>query len=76
MSVSVGAPEPRPSPVLFDAVVGQDRAVARLVDAARQPVHAYLFHGPPGSGKRAAARTSGGRLLFAPACPIACRRSR
>jgi len=54
-----------PSPVLFESVVGQERAVARLVDAARQPVHAYLFHGPPGSGKRAAARGLAAALL----CP-------
>ena len=54
-----------PSPALFDAVVGQERAVARLVDAARRPVHAYLFHGPPGSGKRVAARGLAAALL----CP-------
>ncbi len=53
------------SPALFDAVVGQDRAVARLVDAARRPVHAYLLHGPPGSGKRAGARGLAAALL----CP-------
>ena len=45
-----------PSFLLFSGVVGQDRAVSRLMDAARQPVHAYLFHGPAGSGKRVAAR--------------------
>lgn len=28
-----------------------------------QPSHAYLFHGPPGSGKRAAARAFAARLL-------------
>ncbi len=33
--------------------------------AARRPVHAYLFHGPPGSGKRAAARAFAASLL----CP-------
>jgi len=54
-----------PSPVLFEDVVGQERAVARLVDAARTPVHAYLLHGPPGSGKRAAARGLAAALL----CP-------
>jgi len=54
-----------PSPVLFEAVVGQERAVARLLDADRQPVHAYLFHGPPGSGKRAAVRGLAAALL----CP-------
>lgn len=30
---------------------------------AGQPSHAYLFHGPPGSGKRAAARAFAARLL-------------
>ncbi len=32
-----------------------------------QPSHAYLFHGPSGSGKRAAARSFAARLLAAPA---------
>jgi DNA polymerase-3 subunit delta' len=50
---------------LFDAVVGQDRAVGQLLDAARRPVHAYLFHGPAGSGKRAAARGLAAAIL----CP-------
>jgi len=54
-----------PDPVLFAQVVGQDRAVAQLASAARRPVHAYLFHGPPGSGKRAAARGLAAALL----CP-------
>lgn len=40
---------------LFAEVIGQDAAVARLEAAAAQPVHAYLFLGPAGSGKRAAA---------------------
>ena len=50
---------------LFDEVVGQPRAVAQLMAAARRPVHAYLLHGPPGSGKRAAARGLAAALL----CP-------
>lgn len=41
---------------LWGEVVGQDRAVADLRAAAGAPVHAYLFVGPPGSGRRAAAR--------------------
>ena len=54
-----------PAPELFEGVVGQRRAVAQLMAAARRPVHAYLLHGPPGSGKRAAARGLAAALL----CP-------
>ena len=54
-----------PVPELFDEVIGQPRAVAQLLAAARRPVHAYLFHGPAGSGKRAAARGLAAALL----CP-------
>ncbi|HEY4946281.1 MAG TPA: hypothetical protein VII19_00160 [Acidimicrobiales bacterium] len=54
-----------PAPELFEGVVGQPRAVAQLMAAARRPVHAYLLHGPPGSGKRAAARGLAAALL----CP-------
>lgn len=53
----------RPDPSLFVAVVGQPRAVAQLRASARRPVHAYLFHGPPGSGKRAAATAFAAALL-------------
>jgi DNA polymerase-3 subunit delta' len=42
--------------VLFDGVVGQDRAVAALAAALDRPVHAYLLVGPPGSSKEDAAR--------------------
>ncbi|HEY5098062.1 MAG TPA: hypothetical protein VII46_08430, partial [Acidimicrobiales bacterium] len=69
----------RPVPELFEEVVGQPRAVMQLMAAARRPVHAYLLHGPPGSGKRAAARGLAAALL----CPEggcgvcnACRRAR
>lgn len=48
---------------LWDAVVGQRRAVERLRAAAISPVHAYLFVGPPGSTKDAAARAFAARLL-------------
>ncbi len=54
-----------PVPELFDEVIGQPRAVAQLTAAARRPVHAYLLHGPPGSGKRAGARGLAAALL----CP-------
>lgn len=61
--------EPGPDQVpvvsLFDAVVGQPAAVTQLRSSARRPVHAYLFHGPPGTGKRAAARAFAAALL----CP-------
>src|SRR3954452_7537638 len=50
---------------LFADVVGQDRAVAELRAAAAKPVHAYLLVGPPGTGKRSAARSFAAALL----CP-------
>jgi DNA polymerase III subunit delta' len=50
---------------VLDQLVGQERAAAELRAAARAPVHAYLFSGPPGSGKRAAARAFAAALL----CP-------
>lgn len=46
-------------------VVGQDTAAAQLRAAAAAPVHAYLFVGPAGVGKRAAARAFAAALL----CP-------
>jgi DNA polymerase-3 subunit delta' len=54
-----------PVAALFDAVVGQKAAVDALRAAARRPVHAYLLHGPPGSGTRAAALGFAAALL----CP-------
>jgi DNA polymerase-3 subunit delta' len=59
---------------VFDALVGQDRVVAQLrgaVEAARTIVsggqatgmtHAWLFTGPPGSGRSVAARAFGAAL--------------
>ena len=44
-------------------VVGQDSAAAQLRAAATAPVHAYLFVGPAGVGKRAAARAFAAALL-------------
>jgi len=44
-------------------VVGQDAAVGRLRASATSPVPAYLFVGPSGSGKRAAARAFAATLL-------------
>lgn len=39
------------------------RLVLGAALASGQPSHAYLFHGPPGSGKRAAARALAAELL-------------
>lgn len=50
---------------LWDEVVGQEQAVAQLRASVRRPVHAYLFVGPEGSGKRAAARAFVADLLVA-----------
>lgn len=52
-------------------VPGQERAVAQLRAAAPAPVHAYLFLGPPGSGKEAAARAFAGEVLAASATSAA-----
>ena len=41
---------------VWDPIVGQKRAVERLAQLARNPVHAYLFVGPEGCGKEEAAR--------------------
>ena len=51
----------------WDAVPGQDDAVARLRAAVESPVHAYLFVGPEGSGKRAALRAFAGERFAATA---------
>jgi DNA polymerase III, delta subunit len=50
---------------LWELVIGQGSTVETLRSAAQQPVHAYLFVGPPGAGKVRAA------LAFAAAvlCP-------
>lgn len=58
---------------LYDDVVGQPGAVAQLRAAARSPVHAYLLVGPPGTGKRAAARSFAAALLCRQGGCGACR---
>ena len=58
---------------LWGRVVGQPAAVALLAGAARQPVHAYLLVGPPGSGKRSAARAFAAALLCADGGDGTCR---
>lgn len=48
---------------IWGTVVGQRDAVAQLQAAAREPVHAYLLVGPPGSGKRSLAFAFAAALL-------------
>jgi DNA polymerase-3 subunit delta' len=50
----------------FARIVGQERAVEQLRAAATEPVHAYLFVGPRGSGKRRAAAALAGEFVGAP----------
>ena len=51
----------------FDAIPEQEEAKRLLTAAlAEGPAHAYLFHGPRGVGKRAAALAFAGELLGAP----------
>jgi DNA polymerase-3 subunit delta' len=54
-----------PAEVLFAEVVCQERALDVLAAAVATPVHAYLFLGPSGSGRRLAARGFAAALL----CP-------
>lgn len=44
-------------------VIGQEGALGSLRPAAGSPVHAYMFVGPRGSGRRAAARAFAAELL-------------
>ena len=48
---------------MWDGVVGQPRAISRLMACAADPVHAYLFVGPPGSTKDVAARAFAARVM-------------
>ena len=48
---------------VWQAVIGQDAAVARLQALAERPTHAYLFVGPEGAGKEVAARAFAARLV-------------
>ncbi|MGI9605233.1 MAG: hypothetical protein ACR2P0_03755 [Acidimicrobiales bacterium] len=50
----------------FALVVGQERAIEQLRGAAQNPVHAYLFVGPRGAGKRRAAAAVAGEWIGAP----------
>ena len=51
------------SGVPFADIPGQESAIAEMRAALVNPVHAYLFVGPPGSGKRHAARDFAAALL-------------
>jgi DNA polymerase-3 subunit delta' len=62
-----------PSTELYSEVIGQPAAVAQLRRAALFPVHAYLLVGPPGTGKRAAARAMAASLLCRQGGCAACR---
>ncbi len=61
---------------LWADVVGQPRAEADLRAAVASPVHAYLFLGPPGSGRRAAARAFAAELFASDAPADAERQAR
>jgi DNA polymerase-3 subunit delta' len=60
MSAATSAPE-----ALQDATEHQPAARAALLAALAAPTHAYLLAGPPGSGKRDAARAFAAELLAA-----------
>ena len=47
----------------FESVIGQEHAVSRLRSATSDPVHAYLFVGPRGAGKRRAALALAGEWV-------------
>ena len=47
----------------WESLVGQAEAARRLRAAVSSPVHAYLFVGPRGVGKRQAAQIFAGELL-------------
>ena len=47
----------------WESLIGQAEAARRLRAAVSSPVHAYLFVGPRGVGKRQAAQIFAGELL-------------
>lgn len=63
-------------PALADAVTDQPSAAAALAAALAAPSHAYLFSGPAGAGKSAAARAFVAELLAEGAPDPASARSR
>lgn len=64
MSAPASSGTAAPAPV-FGRVAGQPSATALLAASAHQPLHAYLFVGPPGTGRREAA----GAFAAALFCP-------
>ena len=56
-------PDPPEPPDPWVPLIGQAEAARRLRAAASSPVHAYLFVGPAGVGKRLAAQIFAGELL-------------
>jgi DNA polymerase III subunit delta' len=68
----------RSADALWELVIGQSPTVETLRSAAQQPVHAYLFVGPPGAGKVRAALAFAASVLCprggCGACDI-CRRT-
>jgi DNA polymerase III subunit delta' len=54
-----------PPKAILEATGHQPAARVALAAALAAPVHAYLFSGPPGAGKRAAARAFAAELLAA-----------
>jgi DNA polymerase-3 subunit delta' len=66
----------RSIPPVLAGIVGQKRAVTVLAGSLEAPVHAYLFLGPPGTGRREAAVAFAAALVCPTggcgACP-ACR---
>ncbi|GAC1317468.1 MAG: hypothetical protein NVSMB16_13990 [Acidimicrobiales bacterium] len=64
------------SPALYAAVPGQDRVTEQLLRSAAHPVHAYLFAGPPGTGKRQAALGFAASILCPDGGDATCRTCR
>ncbi len=64
--MSTAAEHPSAQAPVLGTIVGQARAVRLLRSSATAPVHAYLFLGPPGSGRLQAAAAFGAALV----CPL------
>lgn len=64
--MSTAAQHPAPHAPVLDTVIGQERAVRLLRSSVARPLHAYLFLGPPGSGRLQAATAFAAALV----CPL------